>query len=332
MGPTVTTRAARVAARPVVSVCVANWNCRTLLRGCLRSLLDQPQGVGFEIVVVDNGSTDGAAEMVAAEFPEVLLVRNAANRGFSVANNQAASIGRGRYLFFLNNDTVVPPYTLGRLVAAARANPRVGMLGPRLIGADGRPQISYRRTPTLKALLHRVTFLRWTGLFRDAYYDYRRAAYIPDGERAVEALMGAAVFLPRDAFAAGGGWDEGYRFGGEDLDLSARVNETRPVVFCGDIEVVHFGRAASRANAGYAAGGVASGYVRFVRRAGANPRAVLAYKVAVTADAPLQVALKLGQVATRLLRGDRTKAGKSWQAARAAAIFLVRELPVFWRA
>src|SRR5437868_15373321 len=84
-----------------VSVCIANWNCRELLRACLESLHDRPQGVRLETIVVDNASTDGAAEMVAREFPEVILIRNSTNRGFSRANNQAARRASGRYLFFL---------------------------------------------------------------------------------------------------------------------------------------------------------------------------------------------------------------------------------------
>src|SRR5262245_65860369 len=99
-----------------VSVCVANWNCAPLLRRCLQSLFDHPQGARFEVIVVDNASSDGAAEMVAAEFPHVALIRNAENRGFASASNQAATRALGRYLFFLNNDTEVPPQTLGRLL------------------------------------------------------------------------------------------------------------------------------------------------------------------------------------------------------------------------
>src|SRR5438876_720723 len=100
-----------------VSVCIANWNCRELLRACLESLQDQPQGVRLETIVVDNASQDGAAAMVARDFPDVILVRNSANVGFAKANNQAAGRARGRYLFFLNNDTVVPAGSLRRLVA-----------------------------------------------------------------------------------------------------------------------------------------------------------------------------------------------------------------------
>src|SRR5262245_11913168 len=85
-----------------VSVCIANWNCAELLRCCLRSLFDRPQGATFEVIVTDNASTDGAAGMVAAEFPQVTLIRNAHNRGFAAASNQAAVAARGRFLFFLN--------------------------------------------------------------------------------------------------------------------------------------------------------------------------------------------------------------------------------------
>src|SRR5262245_42755620 len=144
-----------------VSVCIVNWNCRDLLRQCLSSLCDRPQGVRVEVIVVDNASSDGAADMVESEFPEVLLVRNAHNRGFSFANNQAAHCARGRYVFFLNNDTVVPPGTMRALFDYAEAHPRVGMIGPRLVGVDGRVQVSYRPRPTLPALLHRTLLFRW---------------------------------------------------------------------------------------------------------------------------------------------------------------------------
>src|SRR5207249_541570 len=116
-----------------VTVCIANWNCRDLLRACLESLCDQPQGVRLEVAVVDNASTDGAADMVAREFPEVILCRNLANLGFARANNQAAQRASGRYLFFLNNDTLVPPGALGRLIDYALAHPEAGLIGPRLV-------------------------------------------------------------------------------------------------------------------------------------------------------------------------------------------------------
>jgi GT2 family glycosyltransferase len=303
-----------------------------MLRRCLESLHRHPQGVRFETIVVDNGSTDGAAEMVAREFPEVGLVRNPGNAGFSRANNQAAGRARGRYLFFLNNDTVVPPGTLSEFVAFAEANPGVGMVGPRLRGPDGQFQVSYRRRPTIAALLHRVSLLRWTGLFRRAYYDYRRDTFTPDGVRPVEVLMGAAVFLPRDAFDGSGRWDERYRFGGEDLDLSTQVGRHRPVIYVGSVEIVHVGRVASRANIGFAAPNVAIGYVHYFRKAGAGRPLLWIYKALVTVDAPVQFVGKAAQAVVRFARGDREKARKSWQAAAGLWHFARAELFRFWRA
>jgi len=319
------------AAGIAVSVCIANWNCKALLRRCLESLFDHDQGVTFEVVIVDNGSTDGAAEMVQAEFPRVKLVRNADNRGFSAANNQAAALARGRYFFFLNNDTVVPPNTLRQFFEFAEANPSVGMVGPRLRGMDGAFQISYRRRPTLGALLHRISLLRWTGLFRRAYYDYRRDSYDPEGVRPVEVLMGAAVFLHRAVFEDSGRWDERYGFGVEDIDLSMQVGRRRPLVYVGDVEVVHYGRASSRQNMGFVAPNVATGYVRYFRKAGVSPNALRLYKLLVTIDAPVQFVGKLAQVGLRYLRGRRSKAQRSWLAARGLWHFMRSELVRFWK-
>ncbi len=308
------------------------FNCRDHLQRCLESLLRQPQGADFEVVLVDNASQDGAAEMVAEQFPEVRLVRNSENVGFSRGNNQAAELARGRFLFFLNNDTEVAANTLGTFLAYFRRHPDAGMIGPRLRGADGMPQISYRRRPTLPALLHRVTLLRWTGLFRHHYYRYRRDTFEPDGVKDVEVLMGAALFLPRRVFEQSGRWDERYRFGGEDLDLSTQVGREHPVVFFGHVEVLHYGRVSSRANISFSAPNVAIGYVHYFRKAGVSRPALWAYKALVTVDAPLQLVGKLLQGAIRSARGRTTKARKSWLAARGHWCFIRAELPSFWRA
>jgi N-acetylglucosaminyl-diphospho-decaprenol L-rhamnosyltransferase len=315
----------------VVSVCIVNWNCRDLLRDCLTSLLDRPQGVTFEVIVIDNASTDGAADMVAAAFPTVRLFRNPANLGFSRANNQAAAVAKGEYFFFLNNDTVVPAMTLSRLTQYARSHPNVGMIGPRLVGVNGDEQISYRRKPTLDALFHRIGLLRWTGLYRKAYYDYRRQTFHPDGIKTVEALMGAAVFLPRAAFEKSGRWDEKYPFGGEDLDLSAQVGQHHQVVYHGHVTVVHYGRVSSRSNAGYVTGNVAIGYVHYFRKAGEKPRRIALYKLLVALDAPIQFTIKCGQGLVRRLLGRKAEATKSFESARGFGGFIKNDLLRFWR-
>jgi GT2 family glycosyltransferase len=315
-----------------VSVCIANWNCREVLRACLASLRDSSAGVRLETIVVDNGSHDGAAAMVAAEFPEVILLQNAHNLGFAPANNQAARRARGRYLFFLNNDTVVPPGALRQLVAYANAHPEVGMIGPRLRDGQGCVQVSYRPRPTVRTFLHRYGGLRWTGLLRGDYRRYRRQDFDPDTVREVDVLMGAAVLLPRDVFFRCGCWDEAFFFGGEDLDLCLRVSRRYPLVYYPRVEILHHGRMSTRLRIGGTSSHVAAGFVRYFRKAGCPETALLLYKLGVTLDTPLQVFTKSLQYGWRRLTGRRGKAEKSRLVVCGLGHFLFRGLVAFWRA
>src|SRR5262249_44957688 len=200
--------------RPIVSVCIANWNCREMLRDLLRSLTPARQRIRVEVIVADNASNDGAAEMVEREFPRVTLIRNERNLGYARACNQAARRARGRYLFFLNNDTVVPRGALRRLCLFGRDNPDAGLIGPRLLDGLGRVQTSARGRPTVPALLHRLSLLRWTGLFRSAYRRYR-GRDATQQTRPVEGMMGAALLMPSWVYREGGGWGESDVFGRE---------------------------------------------------------------------------------------------------------------------
>jgi GT2 family glycosyltransferase len=320
-------------AEPVdVSVCIANWNCRDMLRACLESLLDQPQGVRLEVIVIDNDSQDGAPDFVAKEFPEVILHRNPANFGFARANNQAAARAHGQYLFFLNNDTVVPPWTLRRMVEFAHAHPEIGMIGPRLCDQDGRTQVSYRLRPTLATLLHRTSLLRATGLFRKSYRRYRRQDFDPDVTRPVDVLMGAALLLPRDVFFGCGGWDENYMFGGEDLDLSFQVNRQFPVVYHPEVAITHFGRVSTRQHIGFVSTQMAAGFVRYLRKTGHSRLAMWAYKLVVLLDAPVLLVDKGLQYLWRRFHGRHKAAERSLLAFQGAWHFLRHGLIPFLRA
>jgi GT2 family glycosyltransferase len=321
----------RTLPRPDVTVCIANWNCRARLRACLRSLVPEEQKVELEVVVVDNASTDGAAEMVAAEFPDVFLIRNEVNLGFARANNQAAARARGSYLFFLNNDTVLPPCALRGLLDYAEAHPEAGIIGPQLRDSGGKSQVSWRRRPTLAALLHRTTLLRCTGLLRSAYRRYR-ARDGGEGTRPVEVLMGAALFVSRQVFAECGPWDEGYTFGGEDIDLCTRVGRRYPVIYHPEVEVIHFGRLSSRRHIGYAYTNTVIGVTRYLRQTGCPRAGLLLYKAALTADAPLQWLGHATQYLWRRLRGRPLRAAKSGLILRGLTYFLRHGLQPLWRA
>ncbi|MGL4551372.1 MAG: glycosyltransferase family 2 protein [Gemmataceae bacterium] len=311
-----------------MTACVVNWNCRDQLRACLRSLTPRRQRVRLEVIVVDNRSTDGAPDMVAADFPGVRLIRNADNAGYARACNQAAAAARGRYLFFLNNDTVIPPGALRRLVERARATPGLGLLGPRLCDGRGRVQRSVRARPTVAALCHRVTFLRWTGLFRSAHGGFRG-----DDPHRAEVLMGAALLMPRRAWERVGGWAEEFAFGGEDIDLCLRVADAGlAVVHDPTTSIVHLGRVASRRHPGFVLGKTLVGVTRSLRTAGSSGWAVAAYKAAFTLDVPLRLAVLAGRWLVSRVRGKVKSAGRAWLDLVGLTRFVRDDLVSFWRA
>jgi GT2 family glycosyltransferase len=317
---------------PVVSVCIVNWNCCDHLSNCLSSLHRQSQGLPFETIVVDNGSQDGAAEMVARDFPAVVLIRNATNAGFSRGNNQAARAAKGRFLFFLNNDTEVPAETLGRLVQFAQTHPEAGIIGPRLRSGDGKLQVSYRMNPSLITFLHRTSFFRWIGLWRGAYRRYRRQEFDPEATRPVDILMGAAMFIPREVFFASGGWDEDFIFGGEDAELCTRIGRNHPIVFHPGAEVIHFGRVSTRRHIGFATTQMRIGFARYFRKCGYSRPAILFFKIMTTLDSPTAFLSKGLQYLWRQLSGRHAKAEKSLLAMRAEGHFMRSGLVAFWRA
>jgi len=287
--------------------------------------------VRLEVIVVDNASADGAADMVMREFPAVHLIRNPDNRGFARASNQAGRHARGHYVFFLNNDTRVPPGTIRKLVEYLNANADVGMVGPRLRDGQGNIQVSCRPRPTVATLLHRTCLLRWTGLLRSSYLDYRRREFDPETTRAVDVLMGAAIMMGRAHFLAWGGWDEDFTFGGEDMELSFRVNRRARVMFCPEAEIIHFGRASTRQHVRFASLNIAIGLVQYLRKTGASRASIWLYKLVQTLDAPVSLLVTTAEYLLRLLRGHR-KAKKSLNAVLALRHFLVRGLVPFWRA
>ncbi len=317
---------------PDLSICMVNWNGRELLGASLQSIEDARASLKVETIVVDNGSTDGSADLVARQFRQVVLLRNSDNAGFARASNQAAALSTGRYLLFLNNDTLVAKGSLESLTGFMRSHPQVGMVGPRLIGDDGLPQRSYRYRPTLAALLHRRTLLRWTGLFRGAYRAYRRREFKPDTVKPVEALLGAAVCLPREVFALHGGWDEEFPFGLEDFDLSARVAQTHEVVFFPGAEIIHLGRVSSRKNLGFVYTGVECGYTRYLRKHALGPLRLILYKLLVTLDLPFALVVELFREAWRRLRYGPAPAGDPHTELAALWHFSTRGLARFWRA
>ena len=143
--------------------------------------------------------------------------------------------------------------------------------------------------------------------------------------------MGAALLLPREVFFDCGGWDEEYTFGGEDLDLSFQVNRRYPVIYHPRVEITHYGRVSTRQHIGFVSTHMAAGFVRYLRKTGGSRLAVLAYKMVVVVDAPVQLMGKAVQYLWRRLRGRPDCAERSLRAVRGLWYFLRFGLGQFWR-
>ncbi len=222
-----------------LSVLIVNWNVRDLLRRCLQSLLANSPACTLEIIVVDNGSTDGSGEMVRTEFPQVHLIANTDNRGFPAANNQGLAVARGRYVLLLNPDTEVIGNALETMVAFADAHPDVGIVGPQLLNPDGTVQSSRRRFPTLATALLESTWLQPYAPRRllSRYYVLDR----PDDEiQDVDWVTGAALMARGEAIEQVGPLDEGFFMYSEELDWCRRFREAGwRVVYLPTARVIH---------------------------------------------------------------------------------------------
>jgi GT2 family glycosyltransferase len=207
---------------PVVSIVIVGWECRSYLEACLHSLAAQPDPGGCEILVVDNASQDGTAEMVRASFPSVRLVVNPRNLGFAAGNNVGIRAAAGRYCLLLNPDTIVHPGALAALVAYAEAHPEAWAVGPRILNTDGTPQRSGVRFPSAWNLVVEALFL--DRLFpRTRCFGSHRALYAdPDRPRGVEYLQGSCLLLRADAIRRVGLLDESFFLYFEETDWCYR--------------------------------------------------------------------------------------------------------------
>jgi hypothetical protein len=196
-------------------------------------------GLEVEVIVVDNGSADGSADVVRGRFPGAHLVANAENRGFPAANNQGIELAAGRYVMLLNPDTEIVGDALATLVAYADEHPGVGMVGPQLLNPDGSVQSSRRRFPTLATALFESTWLEALAPRRvlERYYVQDRP---DDVIQEVDWITGAAMLARREAVEEVGGLDEGFFMYSEELDWCRRFRDAgRRIVYLPTAQIVH---------------------------------------------------------------------------------------------
>ncbi|MCD6520994.1 MAG: glycosyltransferase family 2 protein [Anaerolineae bacterium] len=242
-----------------LAIIIVNYNTRDDLHRCLSSIRQSRGPLHYEVVVVDNSSSDGSAEMVREKHPWVQhLVVNDYNGGYAYANNIGLRLlgyaqGRPleelpRYALLLNPDTVLPPEALAEMVAFMDAHPDVGVVGPKLVREDGSLDKACRRSFPTPA----VSFYRLSGLAKlfpkSRRFGRYNLTYLDENEQAdVDAVVGAFMLMRSEALEQAGLLDEAFFMYGEDLDLCYRIKEHGwRVVYNPAVTVLHRKGAASR--------------------------------------------------------------------------------------
>jgi len=225
----------------VLSIVVVSFNTVEYLTRCIDFIRKNPPTVSFEIFIVDNNSKDNSTEIVKEYYPEVKLIENSENFGFSYANNQAIVRSRGKYILILNPDTVVTKGAIDQLVNYMEENPSTGAAGAKMLNFDGSMQYSCRRFPTI----FNVFFGRQSVFMRFLPYNRISRKYLMmdnDYSRNIETdwVFGASMILRRRALEEVGIFDEDYFIFVEDTDLCYRMREKGwKVYFVADAVIFH---------------------------------------------------------------------------------------------
>lgn len=226
-----------------LSVIIVNYNTKDLLAGCIRSINENPPTGNYEILVADNGSTDGSE--ACASLPNVTYIPMDGNVGFSKANNRALAQAKGEYILFLNPDTVVLKNTLD--ICLESFSERVGCVGCRVLLEDGTLDLACRRGfPTLKNALFKFTGL--DKLFKNRFFSGYNLLYMPeDAVYPIDCIVGAFMMLPKKLLDEIGAFDEQFFMYGEDVDLCLRVHLAGyTTLYNGSCSILHKKRASSK--------------------------------------------------------------------------------------
>ena len=225
-----------------VSVIIVNYNTKVYLSNCLESIYKNTKDVKFEIIVSDNGSTDGSIEMLKKSYPQVRLIENNENLGFGKANNVAAKKANGKYILFLNSDTVLLNNSLKYFFEYAEKMSKPGIIGSWLIDSENQPMPSYGKFTTFdkQLLIYLYDFFPLLLKIR-LFLKPRKSNLINEKPFVVDFVTGADLFIPLDIFNEIGGFDESFFMYHEDDDLCRRalINGYKSILIS-DPKIVHF--------------------------------------------------------------------------------------------
>lgn len=214
-----------------VSIIIVNYNTKELLDQCLKSIINYTKGCSYEVIVVDNKSTDGSKDFFKKEYPNIKYIYNEENLGFGRANNVGARYASGEYLFLLNSDTILISDAISELYIKAKEVPRLGVAGCHLINSDGSSNVTFGMFPSIKEECHYI-------IGKIKGIDYKT---VVDREKMnVDFVAGADMMIPRNVYEEMHGFDENIFLYFEETDLQKRMalNGFKRVIFA-DIDIIH---------------------------------------------------------------------------------------------
>jgi len=203
-------------------ISIVSYNSLNFLKECLGSIVANLPDVEYEIIVVDNASSDGSGEFVKRDFTQVRLISNSKNIGFAAANNKAIKSSNSKYILLINSDCRVYKDSLDRLLNFMEKNPEIGIAGPKIINSDGSIQLSCRRFPSIiSAGFHTIL----TGIVPNNPFSrkYKLADINRDKPFKVDWVSGSCMIIRRDALRNTGLLDENYFMYVEDTDICYRM-------------------------------------------------------------------------------------------------------------
>jgi GT2 family glycosyltransferase len=233
----------------IISIIIVNYKVSDYLKRLLLSLQDAEYYNKSEVIIVDNASRDNSKEKITKEFPHVKWIELKNNIGFGKACNVGAKIALGKYLLFLNPDTLVSKNTLSVCLDFFSKHTDAGIMGPKILNPDGTLQHGCKRSfPSPMVAFYRFSGLSLLFPKSQRFGKYNLTYLDPDKPSKVDAVSGSFMFIPKDLFWEIGGFDERFFMYGEDLDLCSRVREKGKTVWYNpETKIIHFkGRSAEK--------------------------------------------------------------------------------------